>query len=571
MDIIQFAEAKRLLKEHWNYDSFKKGQEDVLESIFDGKNVLAVLPTSYGKSIMFQIPAMMARGGTIIFSPLISLMKDQVDDCKKKGVSANYINSHITEEEANQRLDDFSSGRIKLLYVAPERIKNDSFQKTIRKSSISYIVVDEAHCASQYGHDFRPAYMNIKNIFNLIKTANGIRPLVIAVTATATSNIENDIAESLGIDKNYNKIIADPIRNNINYQVITKNPWGSLRSIISKISKENGRHIVYTSTRTCAEMILNKIVSDYFPKNTYGFYHGGMTKDKREEIQNQFKSGEKTIICATCAFGMGIDIPDIRTIVHFGIPASIEDYVQETGRSGRDGLSSLALLIHDEKGLEVQKYLLNISNPPYHLFKHVWNYLHDKLKPEDILYMPSETMANELSKKIHEEIDGSTFNTVLIVMEKKGLIERQSPKAELIIIPNKEELNNAIENNKLSGNINTVAITIYDYIKKFNIDSSKIIINPEKLCELTDLGIKQVKNALTACAKKNLLKLEPQFRGKSTRILKYNEDLENYITKKEIEDKNKNDIVKLQAMLNYITTNNYKEYIRSYFLGSKIL
>lgn len=558
--------AQEILKEYWGFDEFKKGQHAVINAVLQGKSVLAVLPTGYGKTVCFQIPAMLAKGGTIVFSPLISLMKDQTDDCKKKGIEASFVNSHISETEAETRLDKFTKGEYKILYVAPERVKNASFQKALSKSSISYIVVDEAHCASRWGHDFRPAYMNIKQVFNYIRCANGRKPPVIAVTATATRDIEDDIAESLGMPE-YERVVADPTRHNIEYSVTKGNPWNALDDICRKMSRLGGRHIIYTSSRNGAEKILEDFVSKYVSPKEYGFYHAGMKKEKRDKIQNDFKEGRKTIICATCAFGMGIDIPDIRTVVHFGIPGSLEDYCQETGRAGRDGLQSQALLIHSSYGVKIQEFLLDCTNPPYLYYRFIWDYLHDVLEEGDTLFKSADEISKEINIKKGVEI-GNAVNTVLSIMEKKGMVKRDSGGAKMTIHVELDLIKEALEQDDLRGNQKATAEAILENADKIN-TVNDLVIDQKVLSHNSGLNVKSLKNAITALSKKNFLFVEPQFRGKSTKILKYGAMLERLISEKEVEDKRKKDRCRLDTMIAYTKTLDRREFIRDYFMNPK--
>lgn len=565
----KMSKATELLKSHWGYDDFKKGQKAVLESIFNGNNIFAVFPTGFGKTIIFQIPALMADGGTIVFSPLISLMKDQMDDCLKRNISASYINSQISEEESYKRLNDFIDGKTKIIYIAPERMKNDVFCEHIKKANVSIIAVDEAHCVSRYGHDFRPAYSNIKKIFSLIQNT----PQMIAVTATATCDIEDDIIKSLGINE-YSRIIADPIRPNLVYNVIkTHNPYETLETLLKEIfGMENSKHIIYTPTRNMAEQLGDVYLNKYFNEDHVGYYHAGMNKSEREAIQNEFKDGKLKIICATCAFGMGIDIPNIRTIIHFGIPSSLEDLVQECGRAGRDGKESNLYLLDFEDGRKTQQFFFETKNPPYIYYMQVWKYLHEKLQENEILKLSGDSIASEIFYKNGGQmigsykINGQMVSTILSYMEKKGMVKRESNTGKIKIGLNMKELKS--ENN-LKGNMKKIAIELQKMYHDNTYFQDKGILQTTELAEKLSLKEQSVKSAIKSLSKKGLLTSETMFRGKTTQVLKYGQDIEKFVSKQEITNKRERDKQRLINIIAYTQVQDRKEFIRNYFMKSK--
>jgi len=565
-------EAESLLREHWGHDKLKKAQVLVIEcAAGQRRDVLAVLPTGFGKSATFQIPALMAEGTAIVVSPLIALMKDQVDDCRKRGIPAGYVNSHLNEEEARLQLAQLSAGEFKLMYVSPERIPNDAFRRALSGISMSFVVVDEAHCVSRWGHDFRPAYSNIRKIFKGMKFANGKRPPIIAVTATATRDIEGDIAESLGMKSDYMRIVGDPIRPNLSYEVSTGNEWGALRRALRGIRDVPGRHVIYTTTRQGAETIID-IARKEIPGVRCGFYHAGMNKVNREAIQEQFKAGETKIICATCAFGMGIDVPDIRTVIHFGIPGSLEDYCQQIGRAGRDGLPSKALLIDSAMGVSVQELFLRTANPSYDYFEWVWNWLNKTLARGEAMKKSAAVIAGEVGTAIGQKLDDKAVGTVLSVLSKMGLVERRPASGEAALRLNMQAFQEAMEkqNPKLRGNMQIVATYLWD---EFAHDCSqtelRIRLSPLQLTRKTDLPPKSAKNAIAGLAKKGLLESEPQFTGKSTRLVKPGLALETVLTRKALQEKYARDEARLDTIKRYPKARDKVAYIRDYFLGEK--
>lgn len=335
-----------ILKKYWGYDSLRKHQQDVIEHILNKNDVLALLPTGGGKSICYQLPAVLNNGICIVISPLIALMKDQVEDLKKRGINAEYINSSIDQRSIDIILDNCIYGKIKLLYISPERILSDLFQNRFLRMNISFIAVDEAHCISQWGYDFRPSYLNI----NILRKIKKDLPLI-ALTATATPKVVIDIQNKLDI-KNKTTIKQSYKRSNISFEVINCiNKIDVIKKIINKDSS-----IIYVRSRKKAKIISDKL-------NKFGFnsdyYHAGLDHEIRSKKQFNWLTEKTKTIVATSAFGMGIDKGNVRVVIHFDIPESIEAFYQEAGRAGRDGNASHNYLLSNEK--DDEKLIDNIS------------------------------------------------------------------------------------------------------------------------------------------------------------------------------------------------------------------
>ena len=349
------SEALRILKEYYGYDNFREGQEKIIDAILEKRNVLGIMTTGAGKSICYQIPALIFEGLTIVISPLISLMKDQVDSLRLIGIEASYLNSTLTSDEYNKILFKIKRGKIKLLYISPERLENKFFLNFIKTVKISMVVVDEAHCISQWGENFRRSYLKIADFVKYIAGENQIQTL--AFTATATPKIKMDIIEKLNIVNPF--IYVDYFnRDNIYFKVVDNSGLDidSKPFIKDYLKKHKGKSgIIYCSTRKNVDDIYNYLVS---LNRSVTKYHGGMTKEERDKNQKLFLDDDVEIMVATNAFGMGINKSNIRYVIHANIPADLESYYQEAGRAGRDGGPAAAILIYNEKDIAIQRFLI---------------------------------------------------------------------------------------------------------------------------------------------------------------------------------------------------------------------
>ncbi len=325
-----------ILKQYWGYDSFRDSQEDIISSVLDGNNTLALLPTGGGKSICYQVPALVNEGICIVVSPLIALMKDQVENLNKRGIKALAIFSGMNKREIDIALDNCVYGDYKFLYVSPERLQTEIFKVRVAKMKVNLIAVDESHCISQWGHDFRPAYQKIKELREIIDKSIPF----LAVTATANKRVILDVSEQLSINKEH--IIKQSfVRENLGYLVLKiENKEERLLQILKKT---NSCGIVYANTRRKTMETANFLTSNGFRAD---YYHGGLQQDERDRKQQNWIENRTQIIVATNAFGMGIDKPDVRVVVHLEPPASPEAYFQEAGRAGRDGKKSFAALLY---------------------------------------------------------------------------------------------------------------------------------------------------------------------------------------------------------------------------------
>jgi len=326
-----------ILKKYWGYDSFRPAQEEVVQAAIDGRDTLAMLPTGGGKSLCFQVPALCRQGVCLVVSPLLALMNDQVQSLRKRGLTAHAVNSSMSFREIDRVLDNAVYGTVHFLYVSPERLQNELFQARVRKMKLSLIAVDEAHCISQWGYDFRPDYVRIGELRELFPDVP-----VLALTASATPKVAEDIQEKLKFRKNH-VLSSGFARANLSYNVLYHEDKDA--KIAEILEKMPGSAIVY-----CASRLRTHAMADYLWKRGIisGVYHAGLTHEQRRESFNRWMKGEVRVVCATNAFGMGIDKPDVRLVLHADVPAQPEAYFQEAGRAGRDGHAAHAVLLWNE-------------------------------------------------------------------------------------------------------------------------------------------------------------------------------------------------------------------------------
>ena len=344
-----YKTPKEALKAVFGYDSFRQGQESVINAVLDGRDILAVMPTGAGKSLCYQVPAMLLSGITLVISPLISLMQDQVKALNEAGVDAAFINSSLSEKEMHDTFKNASKGQYKIIYVAPERLMSEGFVRLAKGVEISMITVDEAHCISQWGQDFRPSYMDIAEFVNVLDK----RPIISAFTATATQNVREDIICSLGLSNPY-FLVTGFDRENLFFQV--DKPQSKDRFILDYLDRHKGESgIIYCATRKNVDSLYTLLKKRNI---SVAKYHAGMSIEERKQMQDDFVFDYTSIVIATNAFGMGIDKSNVRFVIHYNMPSSMENYYQEAGRAGRDGLNSECILLFSPQDMIINRFLL---------------------------------------------------------------------------------------------------------------------------------------------------------------------------------------------------------------------
>lgn len=349
---MMLNKARQILQKFYGYEDFRPGQKKVVESLLNKNDTVAIMPTGAGKSICFQIPALLFEGVTLVISPLISLMKDQVDSLRQLGIAAVYINSSVSKAQLYKDLQNISAGFYKIIYIAPERLTSEYLPDSFKNLNISMVAVDEAHCLSQWGHDFRPSYRNILNFTNSLR----IKPIISAFTATATPEVKTDIINLLGL-KQPNVFVTGFDRANLYFSVLR----GEVKDkfVIDYVKKhQDEAGIIYVGTRKDVDAL--QVLLEIKGIKA-GRYHAGMTDEERNQMQEDFLYDNLSVMVATNAFGMGIDKPNVRYVIHYNMPKNMEAYYQEAGRAGRDGLSGNCILLYSPQDTQLQKFLISKS------------------------------------------------------------------------------------------------------------------------------------------------------------------------------------------------------------------
>ena len=419
---VTMAQAERVLHEKFGFPAFRPGQERAVRAVLERRDTVVILPTGGGKSLCYQVPALMLPGLTVVISPLISLMKDQVDALVARGLPATFVNSTLSPSQVADRLVRVQRGEIKLLYVAPERFDLGTTAERLRASGVSLLAVDEAHCISEWGHDFRPSYLRVREVRERLGN-----PPTIALTATATPQVRDDIIRQLGV-ANPEVVITGFDRTNLHYHVVpTKNDAEKDAALVDILERHEGTAVVYASTRKSVERVVG--VLERAGVQAVG-YHAGLDDAHRHDVQEAFMRGDTRVIVATNAFGMGIDKRDVRLVIHHSMPGTLEAYYQEAGRAGRDGNHSDVFLLHAFPDRFTHEFFIRGAYPDRALVEQVYEVLRKRADATGLVRMPPEDVAAKLPGKV----SGREVESALRVLAKHDVVDTEPESANRVFV-----------------------------------------------------------------------------------------------------------------------------------------
>src|SRR5436305_7091663 len=405
------ADLERTLRDRFGLERFRPGQREVIAEVLNRRDVLVVMPTGGGKSLCYQLPALLLEGTTIVVSPLIALMKDQVDALQRRGISATLINSSLSLGEQQERIRALARGEFKLVYIAPERFRSRSFLDALGHSTSALFAVDEAHCLSMWGHHFRPDYFRLGQVLETLG-----RPQVAAFTATATPEVRRDILTHLAL-REPREFVAGFARPNLKLLITHVANETEKYVRLNALIREHKTGIVYCSIRKRVEAVAETL---RLASISSILYHGGMNDEEREKAQNEFMQGRRDIVVATNAFGMGIDRADIRFVVHFDVPGSVEAYYQEAGRAGRDGEAATCELLFNHADTRVQEFFIEGSNPPLEFIVQTYEMLRREADAKHEL----QISIKEIALRLGDERSEMMLNSSLHILDREGYIDR---------------------------------------------------------------------------------------------------------------------------------------------------
>lgn len=410
-------QLQQALRQYFGLSGFRPMQQEAIESLMAGRDTMVVMPTGGGKSLCYQLPAVLSEGVALIVSPLIALMKDQVDRLTKARIPAVAINSTLSFFQMKQVMERAGKGGIKAIFVSPERLESGRFREALAELPISFMAIDEAHCISEWGHDFRTSYRRLPQLYEIWEQAGGRRPPIIALTATATPEVRADIVQQLALQDPL-EIVTGFERSNLQYGVL--NGCDKNLRMLDILNSIEGSAIVYASTRKAVESITLTLNNHNIVCQTY---HAGLQNELRKRIQERFLKGEIRVIAATSAFGMGIDKSDIRAVIHYDIPASIESYYQEAGRAGRDGKSSVAVLMYNPGDTRTQEYMIRRNSPTEVELRSVYGALHDVIQNtlNGVNEHPFVVEETNILRRIVEP--QASLERVIDVLEEEGYVK----------------------------------------------------------------------------------------------------------------------------------------------------
>jgi ATP-dependent DNA helicase RecQ len=549
-------ERFRVLSEKFHFSGFRKWQEEIIDTLLARRDVVVVMPTGSGKSLCYQLPALLLDGVTLVISPLIALMKDQVDGLVENQIPATFINSVLTPSEQGQRLREIQQGRYKLVYIAPERFRNPGFMEGIQSCCVSLFAVDEAHCVSEWGHDFRPDYLRLKGVVEKLG-----HPPVAALTATATPDVRRDIITQLGLRQPI-AFVAGFDRPNLRFHVKkVDGEKDKVDAIVTLLKKGLRRGIIYAATRKNVEALTLALRSNGYKA---GSYHAGMEMESRKVVQDLFMEGTLPVVVATNAFGMGIDKADLRFVVHYDIPGSLEAYYQEVGRAGRDGKPATCLLLFNYADTFTQEFFIDGSYPPQDMVERTYEVLCDI--GTDEIEMTQKALAQRLGRSKSNEM---AVSSCLKILEKAGYIERGSEgehQARVTLCIEPEELHRQVEGkSKYQKEIVNYCVDVLDGSK-----DKTLLVDLDVMAEHLNLAPEQLRRHFSTLHQAGSIEYRPPFRGRGLKILSRVPIPKLNINFQEIERRSLFERKKLRRMIDYAYTDQcLRRFILEYF-GERI-
>mgnify|MGYP000963997975 CR=1 FL=1 len=546
-----------LLKQYYGFSNFRPGQQEAINGVLLNRDVIVIMPTGGGKSLCYQLPALALEGITLVVSPLIALMKDQVDSLVQRNIPATFINSALSTEETAQRLEDISAGNYKLVYIAPERFYNTDFTTRLGQIKISLFAIDEAHCISQWGHDFRPSYMRLRDAIELVG-----RPPVIALTATATPEVREDIIRQLGVEGPL-EIVTGFARPNLQFGVseaADSQKASIVLDILTSLGDASG--IIYVGTRAKADELLEVLLGAGI--EAVG-YHAGMQSEERKWVQDNFMAGKAQVIVATNAFGMGIDKKDIRFVIHYDLPGTIEAYYQEAGRAGRDGKPSVCLLLYNPKDRYLREFFIRGDNPAPELVHQVYDCLLGYGQNRILLTY------SDLKKAVGDDSPEMAIGTSLKILERAGYIRRARERVGQATL---KLLSSPVSARETLGARAKKQLETFD--KLCGRFENELIAGTEMNLDETAALIGVSRDALTRLIKKlsvsGALAYTPPFKGTEIEMLKEVDSADLEIDTRAMKEKASKAYSKLDMMEQYVfTTGCRQKYLLDYFGDSELV
>ena len=533
--------------------SFRSGQRQVIETVFQGQDCLCIMPTGGGKSLCFQLPAVAREGTVLVVSPLIALMKDQVDGLVEKGLRATCINSNITPAVQRDRIFGMARGEYDLVYIAPERMRSRLFVEALESTTIQLLAIDEAHCISQWGHDFRPDYGRLGSLRQQIGA-----PQTIALTATATAAVRHDICDVLQLESP--KIFVSGFaRENLSLSVEQPSSNSDKDAkLLTFITNNPGAGIVYCSTRKACDHV-SELLRKKLKKRTVNIYHGGLEPNERKQIQEHFSGGKIDIIVATNAFGMGIDKSDLRFVIHYNMPGSIEAYYQEAGRAGRDGKPSNCQFLYSYQDRFIQEFFIENSYPSAEVVREVYLYLCG------VKIDPIEMTLQELQDELDVSVGTEGIRVSETLLQKAGVLERLDTQQNLASVRITSQLPTIIDMLPRDATKRRHVLRAVE-AKIGKLKGERVFFSPNDLCKETEMKWEAVQRSLRELNKIDCFDYIPPFRGRAIHILKRVAFNELDIDFSELDQRKREEIRRLESVITFAMSQSCRQLdILNYF------